>query len=412
MRKAVFLFVFLVGQNAWADGVLVRYRNSTGLPALTLNSRSDIVKIETDSKEVEDLVDRLNRDPEVDYAEPDFPIRPAALPDDPLISESFYHYEITELVEAWDLANDCSSVTVAVIDSGIDADHPDLEENLWFNGGEVPDNGKDDDGNGYIDDRIGYNFHDGNPVIDDGLGHGTSVAGIIGAVGNNGVGLSGVCWSVQILPLKIFGDAEGEGGALSSALRAIDYAISQGARILNLSWTLVGSEKSLFLEEAIRNAEKKGVLVVAAAGNEGLNLAETPVYPAAYDLPNVVTVAAHGYRGGLLGFSNYGEGIVDIAAPGIDVMTTGRKGKFVSFTGTSAAAPHVSGAAALLLSIDPSLAPAEIAGLLTENANLSVLKSLSALEVSANSSDGEAPAPEFETSAPAPAMGGCSLVVK
>jgi subtilisin family serine protease len=422
LRIGLAFLILLPDSAALAGGVLVRYRASAELPALTLSASSDVTRIETADEEVEELIETLQRDPEVEYAEPDYAIRPAALPEDPLIRDtgSFYNYEIAQIIEAWDITSDCGSVVVAVIDSGVQVGHPDLEDNIWFNGGEIPDNGADDDGNGYVDDRYGFNFHHYNSSLRDEMGHGTAVAGIIGAVGNNDVGLSGVCWSVQLLPLKIFG-AKGEEGRLSAALEAIDYAIAEGARVLNLSWTLVGGEKSAFLEDALKKAEKAGVLVVTAAGNDGLDLTVEPVYPASYDLSNLIAVAAHGPDGTLLSFSNYGLGVVDLAAPGFEITTTGGKYGYTSFTGTSAAAPHVSGAAALLLSQNPSLAPSRISDLLRETVgtetdlanvvvsggNLNVLKAISALETE------EAPSGEdasTEMAPSLPAAGGCSLI--
>jgi len=253
---------------------------------------------------------------------------------------------------AWDLTTG-GDVTVAVVDTGVDYNHADLNRNIWRNPGEPP-NGVDDDGNGFVDDVYGADFtNDDSDPLDD-SSHGTHVAGIIGAEGNNGIGGVGVDWQVRLIALK-FLDKNGEGNTADAA-EAIDYAVKGGARVINASWG--GPAFSFALFKAIRNAGNQGVLVVAAAGNEGSNSDSQPEYPASYDLPNVISVAATDAGDGLVDFSNYGAGQVDLGAPGDEIYSTVPKfanpSGYNYFSGTSMAAPFVSGAAALYLSRTPT----------------------------------------------------------
>lgn len=258
--------------------------------------------------------------------------------------------------EGWQHATGSEEIVVAVIDSGIDYTHPDLVDNLWHNSGEIPGNGIDDDGNGYVDDVYGINVlnRTGNPY--DQNGHGTHVAGIIGARGNNGIGVSGVNWNVRLMAVR-FLDAYGT-GSVSGAIEAIDYVIMMrqrgvNVRLSNNSWG--GGAHSQPLLNAIERARNAGVLFVAAAGNEASNIDATPSYPSAYPSSNIVSVAAIDAHGNLAPFSNYGALHVDIAAPGVGILSTYPANRYVTLNGTSMAAPHVTGALALLLSLDPTL---------------------------------------------------------
>lgn len=188
---------------------------------------------------------------------------------------------------AWDIAHDAPSVIVAVIDTGIQAQHADLRDGLWINDGEAP-NGLDDDGNGIIDDVHGADFVAGHGDPADGNGHGTHVAGIIGASGHNGRGVTGVCWSVRLMTLKALND--NGAGLASDAADAVGYAVRHGAHIINASFGT--DEHSELLRTALREASEEGVIIVAAAGNDGFKLDRRPVYPAAYSLPNLLSVAA------------------------------------------------------------------------------------------------------------------------
>jgi len=302
--------------------------------------------------------------PDVEYAELNPVISICAMPDDRLYAEQWSLGKI-QAPEAWDTCRGDGEIVVAVIDTGVDYNHRDLQGNMWINEAEL--NGVadvDDDGNGYVDDIHGYNFtHDNNDPADD-HGHGTHCAGTIAAVGNNGLDTSGVCWNARIMPLKILGST-GDGNA-ADAVPAIYYAVANGADIISGSW---GSEEdSNMLREAIAYARREGVIVVAAAGNKG---SDKPYYPAAY--PEVISVTATESNDQRWYLSNYGDW-VDMAAPGRDVLSLRAAGtssgvvrdQFTcKLSGTSMAAPQVSGTCALLLSANPLLTCAELQEMLT-----------------------------------------------
>ncbi|HEX5223214.1 MAG TPA: S8 family peptidase [Verrucomicrobiae bacterium] len=255
--------------------------------------------------------------------------------------------------EAWDIRTDASSVIVAVLDSGARFAHQDLTSNLWRNPGEISGNGLDDDGNGYIDDVHGINaiVNNGNPSDD--YGHGSHVAGIVGAVGNNNAGVVGVCWQVQLMICK-FIDSAGNGW-VSDAIKSIDYARSKGAKVINLSWG-EPEYNSQALYDAIASARDAGIIVVCACGNESLNNDVTPLYPASFSLNNILSVAATTRRDELASFSCYGPSTVDLGAPG-DTIASCSSDSNTSYqyrSGTSMAAPMVAGACALVWAQFPS----------------------------------------------------------
>jgi len=285
------------------------------------------------------------------YVEPDYFSHITAVPNDSSWSNLWGMVKINA-TGAWDTATGSTNVIVAVIDSGIDLTHPDLVSNLWVNVAEANGTtGADNDGNGYTNDVNGWDFanDDKNPADD--VGHGTHCAGTIGAVGNNGLGVAGVCWRVRLMALKALGTG---GGTASDIAEAVHYAADKGAKIISASYG--GSSYSDTEREAILYANSKGVLFVAAAGNDGANNDLYSVYPAGYDIPNIVAVAATDQADHLASFSNYGKTSVDLAAPGVAIYSTVPGGTNAEYSlGTSMAAPHVSGAAALLLSYKPSL---------------------------------------------------------
>ncbi len=243
-----------------------------------------------------------------------------------------------------------ADTTVAIIDSGIDLGHPDLAPNLWTNQGEIPGNGVDDDGNGYVDDVHGYDFVDNDGTPQDTNGHGTHVAGIVGARGGNGIGGAGVAWQARLMAIRVLdGQARGTTSAVAAGIR---YAVDNGARIVNLS--LAGPTSTPDLEDAVRYAQARGVLIVAAAGNDGADLASSPTYPAAYGEDNVLGIAATTRDGGLSSVSDYGPG-ADVAAPGEQILSTALGGGYEWRTGTSMAAPEVAGALVLLAAARPDL---------------------------------------------------------
>jgi len=258
---------------------------------------------------------------------------------------------------AWDLSTGSDQVIVAVVDTGVFYSHDDLFANIWTNPGETAGNGKDDDHNGYIDDIHGWNFITNTPDPLDDNGHGTHVSGTIGAMGNNGIGVTGVNWQVRIMALKAFN--AGGSGDTSDAVSAILYAKANGASVISNSWN--GPTYIQSLKDAIDVSQ---AVVVCAAGNSdqspNLNNDDYPQYPASYTSANIVSVAATDQTDQLASFSHYGPVSVDLAAPGVNVLSTNQSGGYDFKSGTSMATPHVSGVAALVKSVNPSLTNIQI----------------------------------------------------
>jgi subtilisin family serine protease len=276
---------------------------------------------------------------------------------------------------AWEIVKGAPSVVVASIDSGIDYNHEDIIANLWRNPGESgldatgmerATNGVDDDGNGYVDDLVGYDFRDLDPRPFDENGHGTHTAGIMGAVCNNGVGVCGAARQIQVMALRFKGGRAFSGTA-ETALASIVYAVNNGATILSNSWG--GRLYSEAIFEALEDASRRGVLVVASAGNETVSLDDTRVYPASYALPNLIAVAATGNDDELASFSSFGSHTVHLAAPGVGILSLIPQGRYDSFNGTSMSVPFVSAAAALLKSGWPKLDATQLKSLLLESAD-------------------------------------------
>lgn len=255
--------------------------------------------------------------------------------------------------EAWSVTTGQNGPLIAILDTGIDYNHPDLKANLWTNPGEIPGDGIDNDGNGVVDDIHGYNAYADNGDPMDAHSHGTHVAGTIGAVGDNGEGVVGVNWHANMMAVKIFDDS-GRTSA-DAIIRGILYATNQGARITSNSWG--GGRENQAIMEAFANSP---ALHIAAAGNSGTDNDRRPHYPSNYDMPNMVAVAATDRNDRLASFSNYGESSVDIAAPGVDIFSTMPGGGYGNKSGTSMATPQVSGAAALILSKYPDLSNQEL----------------------------------------------------
>ncbi len=272
-----------------------------------------------------------------------------------------------DAVEAWDISTGNSDVLVAVIDTGVDYTHPDLVDNIWVNPGEIAGDGIDNDGNGFIDDIHGWDFaNDDNDPMDD-RGHGTHVAGTIGAAGNNNLGVTGVSQNVTIVPVKFLG---ANGGTTADAIRAIEYTNTlkqQGHNIVltNNSWG--GASFSSSLEVVIEDALDLDILFVAAAGNSGNS---SRAYPAAYDTENVISVAATNRFDQIATFSNFDDTWVDIAAPGVDILSTALGGGYEVLSGTSMASPHVAGALALLAAAEPDLSALELRDRLFERVDI------------------------------------------
>jgi subtilisin family serine protease/subtilisin-like proprotein convertase family protein len=264
-------------------------------------------------------------------------------------------------VDAWQASTDAQQVVVAVIDSGVDTNHPDLAGRIWINPGEIAGNGIDDDSNGYVDDIHGWDFVEDDAVPNDDNGHGTHVAGTIAAVRDNGVGIAGVADNARIMALR-FLNASGS-GYTSDALAALEYAIDNGAPISNNSWGGGGYSGAM---ATMLDAVVGSHLFVAAAGNSGQNIDTSPQYPAAYPQDNILSVAAHDSSGQLASFSNYGVNSVDISAPGVSILSSVPGTGYSSFNGTSMASPHAAGVAALVLGSDPSLSPIEVISVLMD----------------------------------------------
>jgi hypothetical protein len=286
--------------------------------------------------------------PGVAYVQPDYQVSATYVPDDTQFG-SQNDLGVIQATAAWDVATGTGTTIVAVIDTGVDYNHPDLAANIWTNPGEVPGNGVDDNQDGYVDDVHGFDFvnYDGDPMDDH--SHGTHVAGTIGAVGNNGLGIAGVTWNVQIMALK-FLNSSGS-GSTSNAISALNYAVSHGAKISNNSWGGGGYNQALY--DAINSARARGHIYVAAAGNNASSNDSTPFYPASYDLSNVISVAATDNNDNLASFSNYGLS-VSLAAPGVGILSTMPGGGYGYKNGTSMAAPHVAGALALIWDAHPT----------------------------------------------------------
>ena len=262
-----------------------------------------------------------------------------------------------DVTRAWSLDYDLESTVVAVIDGGVDLNHPALSNNIWRNPMEIADNGLDDDGNGFVDDYQGWDFYSDDNTPMDERSHGTHVAGIISAKSTE---LFGVAPGAKIMPLRFIG-ANGS-GKTSGAIRGIYYAVANGAKIINNSWG--GGSGSKALKAALVHARDKGVLVICSAGNRGINVDYLRSYPATYKLDNIVAVGAYTASGKVAGFSNYGRRNVDLFAPGDKIYSTIPQGKWALKSGTSMAAPFVSGAAALVWARYPELNYLEVKELL------------------------------------------------
>ncbi|HSQ19039.1 MAG TPA: S8 family peptidase, partial [Blastocatellia bacterium] len=342
--------------------------------------------------EVTDAAARARRDPRVEFAEPNYLFYPAeTVPDDSYFDQMWGLFNPgssshggepgadISATRAWDITTGSDDVVVAILDTGVELVHSDLALNSWVNPGEAV-NGTDDDGDGFIDDINGWNFITNNNITFENASvdaHGTHVAGTIGALGNNGLGVVGVAWHVKLMSLKFIGkQPDGTvAGTTADAVRAIEYVIHQkrrgvNVRAINASWS--GSANSRALREAITAAGDEGIVFVCAAGNGGedgsgddIDDPSAAEYPAAWSgIPSLISVAALDRSDGLADFSNYGHASVSVGAPGVSIMSTlpaneyAPDGNYGTFSGTSMAVPHVTGIIALLASHEPSLSAA------------------------------------------------------
>lgn len=341
------------------------------------------------------MIRRYERLASVEYAEPNYLVSASALPSDEYFSNQWYLKRI-QAPEAWDVNTQSKNIVIAVIDSGVQVHHPDLEANMWTNPAEIKNNNKDDDRNGLIDDIYGWdfvnNFADPSPKFhsgftEGGIIHGTVVASIAAGIGNNNIGVSGITWQAKIMALKALDD-KGNGDT-DAVIKSIDYAVAKGANVINLSFVGFGYSRSL--QDAIARAVNAGVIVVAAGGNEqpthnGLNLDQRPLYPACYrDAAGkklVIGVAATDALDQKAEFSGFGTRCIDISAPGIGFYTgtvyapdKSSDGKFFNqfydgyWSGTSMAVPIISGTVALIQGTNPNLNREEVINLLLQNSD-------------------------------------------
>ncbi|MET0648220.1 MAG: S8 family serine peptidase, partial [Pyrinomonadaceae bacterium] len=307
------------------------------------------------------VAEELRGEPSVELVEPNFVIaRAQVVPNDPRFAEQWALRNTGQaggvpgsdigVSNAWGTDTGLQSAVVAVVDSGVDFTHPDLLNNRWANAREK-ENGKDDDHNGYVNDLNGWDWVADSGAIRDENGHGTAVAGIIAAQGNNGAGVSGVMWRASLMSLRVLNS--GGTGDVADAVEAIDYAAEAGAQVVNCSW---GTDaESLILRDAIERAGRRGVVVVASAGNGTRDLDTQPYYPASFDLPNVISVASSDQFDNLAQFSNWGAARVTVAAPGTDILTTKMGGDYRLVSGTSFSTPLVAGVVGLVKTQRPWL---------------------------------------------------------
>jgi YD repeat-containing protein len=313
---------------------------------------------------------RLASDPAVEFAEPNYLITAdQGGSGDPRFAEQWALHAAEPAFgigaeKAWGRTTGSTATVIAVVDSGIDFAHPDLRGNEWVNAAERRD-GRDEDRDGFPDDVRGWDWVAGTGEVRDGLGHGTAVAGLIAARGDNGVGVSGVMWRASLMSLRVL-DSSGTGD-VASAVEAIDYAAAHGAHVINCSWGADNHSRALL--EAVARAGKGGALFVASAGNSGSNVDAQPRYPASYDLPNVIGVTATDRYGELTPTANWGAARVGLAAPGEGLLTTAPGGGYQELSGTSASAALVSGVAGLVKSLRPRLGAARVRGALIGGAH-------------------------------------------
>ena len=348
-----------------------QFRNPVGLELLEL----------PESMSVEQALDVLVDNDVVAIAEPNFIYYPSAIPNETAFSFQWGLNNTGQSggvididingPEGWEDTVGSSDVVIAVIDTGVNYRHIDLSENIWTNPREIPGNGIDDDNNGWVDDIHGIDpvGLDSDPNDEDIIGHGTHVAGTIGAVGNNQIGIAGVMWRTKIISCRFLGP---DGGTTSDAVQCMNYIAAlkdAGVNIVatNNSW---GSrESSLFLLNAIREHENRGILFIAAAGNDGINsdVLGNEHFPSSFDVDTIISVAAMDRHGNLAAFSNYGPIRVDIAAPGVDILGTVGNSRYNYLSGTSMAAPHVTGVIGLIHSNDPFISGLDAKALLLDS---------------------------------------------
>ncbi len=336
-------------------------------------------EIREDKADEKTMVGKLRDKSGVDYVEDNPELKLDAVPNDPVWAQSFseQHWALQndnfgtadadiDATEAWDVTIGSGGVVVAIIDTGADYGHADLNGNIWVNAGEVPGNGIDDDGDGLVDNVNGYDHgdNDPDPYDEDGsdTGHGTSVAGVIGAVGNNGIGIAGINWDVSVMVLKFTGSVgsrPGQSRDVADMLAALDNAVRKGVVAVNMSFGSAEACASQALQNGLNAAEAAGILIVASAGNDRANTDVIPHCPSGSPNLNIISVANTDENDNLASTSNYGPSTIDLAAPGRHILST-VPGGYAYASGTSFSAPQVTGVAALIKSIIPQATAAQI----------------------------------------------------
>lgn len=380
--KIFLVFCLLLTNDGMASSYLVRFRADSQLRFQNQGSYQGKVVLTKDVLQIQRQIPRTNiykiqsektlkqlkQNPEILWVEPNYIYKvtghmdPYVLPEfqrswwhlnqgqDDILGQLGIAGSDIKSANLWERGYTGSSkIKVAILDSGVDYHHKNLKENIYVNPLEIPNNKIDDDHNGFIDDVQGWNFIERNNDPMDKLGHGTHVAGIVGARGENSRGVVGVSPEVSIIPIKVMDD-EGY-GTLENILEGIYYAKAMGAHVINAS--LGGDPYSEGFFEALSALNKEKILFIAAAGNDNMNNDDIPFYPASYQLPNIIAVAANDNRDLKADFSHYGAKSVHISAPGVLITSTTPGDNFNYFSGTSMSAPFVAGGAALLMSIFP-----------------------------------------------------------
>ena len=320
-----------------SDAAIGSALRSTGAREIGRVPRIGVRILQVPAKGEARVIAALSKNPNFEFAEPDYVANIILTPNDPYYAANQWHLPKVNAPAAWDKTTGSAGVTVAVVDSGVQATHPDLAGRVL----------------------AGYDFVNNDADPSDDNGHGTAVAGVAAARGNDGIGVAGAAWNVSILPVKVM--AANGSGSHSAIANGINYSADRGARIINLS--IGGTSSSRTLQSSVNYANNKGCILIAAAGNNG---SSTTVYPAAYS--GVTAVSALTQADTLASFSSYGS-FVDISAPGEGITTSWVNGGYVAISGTSFSSPLVAGIAALALSVNPSLSNTAMASLLTSNAD-------------------------------------------